>query len=36
MIKVTLVGRGNVSFHLGNAFRLAENIELVAVSNVPF
>lgn len=31
MIKVTLVGRGNVSYHLAHAFRLAENVELVAV-----
>ncbi|PHQ61902.1 MAG: hypothetical protein COC08_03060 [Maribacter sp.] len=31
MIKVTLVGRGNVSSHLAHAFRLAENVELVAV-----
>ena len=31
MIKVTLIGRGNISYHLAHHFRLAKNAELVAV-----
>ena len=33
MIKVTLVGQGNVSYHLAKAFRLCREVELLAILN---